>query len=459
VTLWMSGTHRRVATKADSKVLSGLDLQYALDPLEDQSFFFTAARCLVRKRGLDQPVGSSPRRSRLWVGPSRDWADFSAGLRALLGQLASQKRALVNPLPILAEPVLDAEALKAVRNAYDAAIIPPELVDPASASADAIELRERVGRVVLEPFAARGPDFSMRVHRADGLLLGTVDTAFTVAPNGSAQWVVSNDEDKGADRDLFTSIVRALKQHRGWLKVWYDSGHTLADEAFFETRFRDQPFQDYLWTGFAGIDIKKEKPSPLSAATIGAQDSLFCWVKKCWAPPGSSPGRGWLACDDGAMEKADFLHLDLVGGVETLSLIHVKGSGAHEADRRVSVSDYEIVTSQAVKNLRWVDQATLAGGLAGRLRGRIGDKVWHNGKRTTAEEFARRVAALGANHARNVVILQPRVTKSAELAGRNAAADSPERLRLLQLDALLLGARADVQALNARLLVIGDAGS
>jgi len=37
-TLWLSGIHKSTATKADAKILSGEDLQRALDPLSDQSY-------------------------------------------------------------------------------------------------------------------------------------------------------------------------------------------------------------------------------------------------------------------------------------------------------------------------------------------------------------------------------------------------------------------------------------
>ena len=43
-TLWLSGVHRRSATKADAKILAGQDLDYSLDPFDDQSFYRSAAR-------------------------------------------------------------------------------------------------------------------------------------------------------------------------------------------------------------------------------------------------------------------------------------------------------------------------------------------------------------------------------------------------------------------------------
>jgi hypothetical protein len=133
----------------------------------------------------------------------------------------------------------------------------------------------------------------------------------------------------------------------------------------------------------------------------------------------------------------------------------VKGSGSREVGRGISVSDYEIVTGQAVKNLRWADQAALAADLAGKLAGRIGDRVWHDGAPAAAAGFLGAVAALGANYNRNVVILQPRVRRTVVVAARGAAAGAAYR-RLQQLDVLLLAARASVIGLNARLYVVGE---
>ena len=51
---WLSATHRRTTVKADSKVLSGIDLRDALNPVEDQSYYFTAARCGVDLERIQQ---------------------------------------------------------------------------------------------------------------------------------------------------------------------------------------------------------------------------------------------------------------------------------------------------------------------------------------------------------------------------------------------------------------------
>lgn len=43
-TLWISGAHHRTTIKPDTKILSGLELETSLDPLGDQSFYFSSVR-------------------------------------------------------------------------------------------------------------------------------------------------------------------------------------------------------------------------------------------------------------------------------------------------------------------------------------------------------------------------------------------------------------------------------
>ena len=90
--------------------------------------------------------------------------------------------------------------------------------------------------------------------------------------------------------------------------------------------------------------------------------SLFGLVVRHW-PNLEERGEqtGWLVCDDGAMESADFIHLDEASEVPELTLIHVKGSGSKVEERGISVSDYEVVVGQAVKNLRHLDRVHLKG--------------------------------------------------------------------------------------------------
>ena len=213
--------------------------------------------------------------------------------------------------------------------------------------------------------------------------------------------------------------------------------------------------------------FKNEKPLDgrrFAVENIGnANDkSLFGLVARHW-PNMNARGKpiGWLVCDDGAMESADFIHLDDARNPPELTLIHVKGSGSADAGRNLSVSDYEVVIGQAVKNLRHIDRGLLGDKLAANATGVLKDAVWHNGERQKDRKALLQVLmGLGSNLKTKVVVFQPRVRRSVFNAIRKKMDDGKPTdaavRRMQQLDALLLGARADCFSLGASFAVVAD---
>lgn len=249
------------------------------------------------------------------------------------------------------------------------------------------------------------------------------------------------------------------------LKVWYDSGHILVDQRLIAVRYRDLPFIGFEWADMTGTDITKEKPyktqndsRKVDLTKIGKDNSLFCWIKNNWPEPlnGGNKKSGWLACDDGSMEIADFIHLDNKRKTKTLSLIHVKASKYHTISRQVSVTDYETVVGQAVKNLRFLDNIILTEGLVKGLRSRIKNKlVWHNGKPKNRSAMINALEKLGNDYQCRVVVVQPRLREGRfnKIKGQGSGLQYE---RLKQLYTLLSGARANCQALGAEFSVIGE---
>jgi hypothetical protein len=186
---------------------------------------------------------------------------------------------------------------------------------------------------------------------------------------------------------------------------------------------------------------------------IGTAGSLFCWIKNCWNVNRDSGNSGWLACDDGSGELADFIHLDEHQG--TLSLIHIKGASTSSPTRGISVGAYEVVVSQAIKNLRHLDRFYLAEGLRLGLERNIGRLVWYNGQITRRTAMLDALERVGASHRRQIVILQPH-TRPDTLESIRRTPSHPQQLRLRQLDTLLLGTEASCRNLGATFTVIGD---
>lgn len=460
-TLWLSGIHRRTSSKADSKILTGADLQDALDPLDDQSYHFTSARTQpglpnMPSNRSERAVGFTPRDSRVWAGSVREFVELRQVAYALLGRLKEAETETLVPTPfaVLAAPI---STVDEVDQPYDVSVVAPELL-----SGDPIEDEEE--EALAERWAYRSAfsvvptgSTEMRVGvEVDGQHVGELDLALAVGEGGETSVDVvtlGTGDDLGEAADVF---------HRpSWLTVHFESGHTLSNGALYSVRHRDIPFKSWVFADFTGFDVKKEKP-PTSAAfdpgQIGNHDSLFCWVKLNW--PLGAAGRGWLACDDGAGEIADFVHFDPAHpDGPLLSLIHVKASGSGSTTRQISTSDYEVVIGQAVKNLRHLDRTNLADRLEEGAGSAVALATWNEGVVATRQDLVDTLRAAGDDYRRRLVVVQPRVT-STELGLARAAIDDGQTTgraaRLRQLDTLLLEAESSARDLSATFSVLGD---
>jgi hypothetical protein len=452
-TLWLSGTHPRTSIKADNKILSGIELQDALDPVGDQTYYFTAARCAFDLDSTVPAVGTSPRGSRIWISTSRDWNEVRDAVTATLKHLERIHKPVRAPLPVVAVSSVDT---KSVVDAFDLAIIPPELLsdDPSIKDRERTEMDEWAYQATFRVLSSDGPDLRAEVV-LKGIPLGAVEVKVDLQEPEQVTWSVTGTASSKKTSDDFDRALAVL--HRpSWVKIWYDSGHTISDGQVFELRHRDFPFTDFSWVDFGDYDITKEKPSALDLKTIGAEDSLFCWVKNTWPLPilGTTQG-GWLACDDGSMEIADFIHLDDKSDPPKLSLIHVKASDDAKPSRGISVSKFEVVTAQAVKNLRSLDRAILSEGLEGGLKKSVGQLVWHNRQvaRGGRQAMLHALNKIGTNYERQVVIIQPRLTRVRARLARSKPKSS-DAARLRQLDTLLLTQANSCHGLQARLRVL-----
>ena len=446
-TLWLSGTHRRTTVKADSKILTGLNLRDSLDPLDDQTYYFSAARSVPPDLGV--PIGVSPRRSTVWAGPSRSWSQFIGGVASLLAHLDATTDLVAQPLPVVATQTAD---LTGVAGAFDVSLYPPELgADPSIDVETRQELERWAYRSVFEVTNA-GPPIQANVF-LDGNLLGTLELDLDMSDSDRIVCSATGVPSSQAVADDHDAALRHCQGVRN-LKVRYDSGHTLSEGAMFEQRHRDIPFLGFRFVDFAGFHLKKEKPDPVTAVGHD-QGSLFDWVHGFWPNLDGTqnlPG-GFLASDDGTMEIADFIHLDQNGTVPIISLIHVKAAGSESPDRRISVSSYEVVTGQAVKNLRFLDQLILADGLANGLERVISQVAFFNRAPSTRQDMIDQLQGLGRNFERRVVIVQPHMMRARHDSAR-ANPNSADAARLRQLDTLLIGAEAAVRSLGAEFLVV-----
>ena len=309
-----------------------------------------------------------------------------------------------------------------------------------------------------------GPDFTTEIYWNEQRL-------------GQLRYLFENIEDavklsvegKFDGDEEYLSVLLKICSDPDNITVYYESGHTFARGRMFLTTFRDAQFTDWRWVtmGLDNTDVHKEKPyngRKFAVNRIGEDRdrSLFGLVARHW-PNLEDRGQqtGWLVCDDGSMESADFIHLNDTREVAELTLIHVKGSGSNDEERGISVSDYEVVIGQAVKNLRHVDRQLLKEKLKRNGEGALRSAVWRDGNRQENRDgIIRALETVGSRLKKKVVILQPRVTKIEYDRLRDMVANGSGAIgkmhRLKQLDTLLLSARANCFRLGAEFEVIGD---
>jgi hypothetical protein len=453
-TLWLSGTHRRVPSRADSKVLSGMDLRAALDPLQDQSFFFSAVRSRHTFGGSARSIGVSPSKSSVWAGGSANWEEFTGKVKDLFRLIGSAGAPVHEPLPVLASTEVSPQT---AINPYDALIVPEDTLEPVNVG-NSSNGADTWNTLRFESLAATAQGFSAQVtealHGPRGAI-GRVEIAIASGTNGHVD-ITCTPVGVPTDAARLAALVTFLNQHSDWFKIWYGSGHVIANGRLFKHRFRDLPFDGIVWENFDKFKIDKEKPQPLSAGNIGKKGSLFCWVKTKWRPDGGkqAPGSGWLACNDGSMEIADFIHVNDGNGVPTITLVHVKGADSRSGNREVSVAAFEIVVGQAVKNIRNLDSEILSGGFELQIDKRIKSAVWLNGAKAKRADMLWRLNALSSNCRRRVVIVQPHLAKTLLASARTQA--NSNNVRAKQLDTLLHSAQAACHAVGADLEIIGE---
>lgn len=453
-TVWLRGVHRRRITKADSKTIGGLRVQDALDDDDDASFALSAAAidyvpgdesALVRGR-----MTVSPPRSRIYWKFQVDLPTFVAAAAETVDLLdkvlAAEPRDEL--FPQLAVPESD---LDNVYGAYDVSITDPdELFDMPDPEGDLAERAELLRNSFLEVRGLGDSPAFTAVVGYEGAEVGTLsikpiargdgfdlDVRFAATPSNDTK--TREIRDAIGDGDL--------------MKVHYESGHTFDEHQINLQNQTAPPFANLEFADFSAYKVAQEKPPFRGDQAIhdnigkNGDLSLFAWVVEQYP-------NGWLVCDDGAGEIADFLHL--VDG--TLTAIHVKGAHNASPDRYVSVTAYQEVVGQAVKNLRLLTTESLVGRFASPRIAR--PAAWFDGVRVSdLSGFVTELRARSTRCRTRVMIVQPHLLSSVHDAARAAAeADAPTRnsRSLALLDGLLRSARKSVISLWDDLTVIGS---
>lgn len=451
--MWLNGVHTPTDSRPNAKTLMGSDLEAALDPLGDQSFYYSAVRSRVPLAigGASKAlVGAAPGAGRIWVNRPGDWTAFLDDLAAVLASLNAPPTASLK-FSALAHALPD---LTGVNGGYALALVPPELLSdwelpPEQREEAELWAYQATFRVIAgAPGANVGAQVALR-----GVDLGDVKVDLKVVDDKVKATATWTREPAGHDENRKTCAGHL--EDGDWTKIYFDSGHTVSQGRCYQSAYRDQPFP-WSFKSFAGYAVETEKPEPYTGVSlpmaIGAKkengvdddDSLFAYVLEKYCPD------GWLASDDGSMELADFIH---ISDRDVVTLIHAKAAKSNDPARSVSVSYYEVVVGQAVKNIRHLERKTLADELKRGHGKKIAAATWHNGTRQANRKgIITRAKALPANYERRVVVLQPQLTKAEREYCWSATATPARRIRMRQLDTLMLGARLSCMAVGAKFI-------
>lgn len=461
-TVWLNGIHAPTAVKADAKMLSGQSLEFAIDPLGDHSYYLAALRSRPKISGLpvkksartkatlvDPSIGVAPGRSRVWLGRSSDWFEFSEHMIAILTHLTSGSHQVPAGLSLLAD---ECDEPGSIGKPYAISLFPSGLLDEdfsQTPEQDALEF-DLAYKTAFEITSSSKNDFDATVY-FEGALQGSIKASIERLGN---RWSVRVRETKAmAPNTNLEEIKKAIGRSSG-LKIYFDEGKVFSDGKIFEPKFIDHPFN---WTphNFSNFDVHREKPSAVGTKLADllvsqTDNSLFDFVRQHWS------GNGMLACDDGSMELADFLHYDVKRG--RIELIHVKAAGGGcKLRRQISVADYEIVTAQAIKNLRNLDKDTLIDRLMRSNSNDIARATWINGRHVGSRDLLiNALKSAPQNISRGVTIIQPRLTMSEINKCRSLPRNRKKAIQFNQLNVLMLATKNAVNSLGAELTVMVD---
>ncbi|WP_217989662.1 hypothetical protein [Pseudoalteromonas sp. HM-SA03] len=453
--LWLSGIHGRDNFKADSKVLGGKSVADTLDPLIDQSYMMSAVRTEVWGKNTKSSIGINPFKSSIWRGPCKDWKTFENRVVEILDILSSNTNKSDNPIGILSYPISSPDDLA---NPYDFSLVDYDFLP----EEDGQHRKDLLNKLQYDFHVELVPTFSDSDIALDIFYAGKQVGNLCVELKVDDYKVSFHIKSENVFVKKYFDQYKRVFSYPELVKCWFESGHAVVNGMVYRTGYQDVEYNKFLWAGFEEFYITKEKPGAdpkkPDLRSIGKEKSLFCWVEKCWCGNWlnaddfntTEKPKGWLYCDDGAGEKADFIHYVQHGSLHLISLIHVKASKSEKSSRKISVGAHDVVLNQAVKNLRYTARKTLLEDLKTRHGAASHKGCWLNGKTAKAEDFFHKLETLKDSKyiKTRVIVIQPHTQKSVY------SANNGNKIKT-QLDVLLISAENAIRSSGAEFFIVG----
>jgi hypothetical protein len=474
--LWLAGGHKATAVKASAKQLNGEDLEYALDPLGDQTFITRAARA----QSINSvSYGVTPGRSAIWRGPNENFGSYSQDIALIIDRL--EAAAILNAntpfKPALPMLMNTCESWTGVHTAYDFSLSDEDsLARKNKKIAQQLKLRFDINfltssttdpTLVLEASLRGIPSQSIPINVTPTLSMDLSSVNFTATTN-------SQDE-------RFTPLLDALNDSPEIWKCWYETYHTITAGKLCSIQRRHAPYQDWTWYDFGApyaFNIEKEKPNSFSEIwTTPSEDSLFTWCVKSASgqlattsnsnafglpdiPCLQSGADTWLYCDDNSGEIADFVYFHKDRHKTILGLIHAKGANSSARGRRAVPTPFEVVTAQATKNLVDFGNENLLSRIKSRVQASGAQKIWNspwtmNPPTGTPAGFLNAINSNTASTQLFVMIVQPHVSRTNYYV--NGTTTEKPGVAQEQLRTLLHAVKAASSNVSANFHVVADA--
>lgn len=473
--LWLAGGHKRTAIKANAKLLNGDNLEYALDPLADQTFITRSAR--AQTTGA-LSYGVTPRRSAIWRGPNSSFNEYAEDVAAVLDRIDTAKlnfssQSFKPAIPILMNTLAD---FHNVHSAYDFGLAEQESMENKHAQR-LIRKLNTLFELEIKKGNPKNQELSISIYLKKNK---TKFIEIDITPNISkATGTVSFATKQTNISSQFKELTNALTKYPEIWKCWYQSYHTIVAGQLCQAKRRITPFHDWIWYNFekdTRFDILKEKPdSFLDIWSKPNDSSLFTWCVKSASgqlgnknafgipelPVLSSSGDVWLYCDDNSREIADFVYFHHDNNESTLALIHVKGANSATKKRKSVPTPYEVVSAQAIKNIMDLESERLLKRIEARLT-KSNQKTWNSPWlfNTAPSGDARDLIKIiksknNATTKLKIIIVQPHVLARNYFTDKTQKTEN-EGIGPEQLRTLLHTVKIAAMGVNASLHVIAD---
>lgn len=387
--IWLSGLHKRVETKPDKKALSGQNLKQALDPLGDQSYYYTAITSTIKgskstrntvnnyqkelgKRDVNKEfIGFSKKKKKLWMTKSKNLRKYALKSKLISDFLnlhhqdKSDIEKNLSGIKYLSKELADVN-LSNLKNPFEIYL---DYEDKNLVNEDIEEIAQDWqlnGEFIPKDGGNNDEGFVFEVKHS-GLKIAEISIILHKITNEQIGISIDYIEEDNYDEEY--RRFRDLMQRNDFFKpftIRFDSGHVLQGDQLFMPNYQDVffPSTDDNWKFMKHKKTdrwEKEKPKNFIEKGISREErlkrvedskSLFgTFIHNLENIIGPTESKEWYCiCDDGANEVADFVYIE----PETMriDLVHVKGANSKEPNRKISITAYEVVCQQAVKNLR-----------------------------------------------------------------------------------------------------------